>query len=85
MIRLLGCTYKLSLENKISIYKGMIKPVWTYSIQLCDQQQLPILLFYNKIIQTITNAPEYVTNNQLHNDLNILGVEEEFNIQQQLY
>ena len=34
MIWLLGSASKLSLENKILIYIAMIKPVWTYGIQL---------------------------------------------------
>ena len=34
MIWLLGRTSKLSLKNKILIYKAILKPVWTYGIQL---------------------------------------------------
>ena len=35
MIWLLGSASKLSLENKILIYKAIIKSVWSYGIQLC--------------------------------------------------
>jgi hypothetical protein len=31
---LIGRKSKLSLENRIPIYKAVIKPIWTYSIQL---------------------------------------------------
>ena len=81
MIWLLGRTSKLSLENKILIYKAILKPVWTYGIQLWGSAAVTNIAilqrFQNKILRTITNAPWYLTNNQLHSDLDILSVEEE--------
>ena len=80
-IWLLGSASKLSLENKIIIYKAMMKPVWTYCIQLWGSAAVTIIAilqrFQSTIRPTITNAPWYVTNNQLHNDLDLLSVEEE--------
>ena len=56
MIWLLGTAWKLSLENKILIYKAMMKPVWTYGLQLWGSVAVAILQrFQNKIIQIITN------------------------------
>ena len=81
MIWLLGSTLKMSLENKMLIYKAMMKPVWTFGIQLWEQAAVTNIVilqrFQNKILRTITNASWYVTNNQLHNDLDMLSVEEE--------
>ena len=79
MIWLLGSTSQLYLENKHLIYKAMIK-FGTMASSFGDLQQLATLLFYSDFkikLRTITNAACCVTNNQLHNDLNILSVEDE--------
>jgi len=55
----------LSLENKTLIYKTILKPVWTYGIELWGCANKP------KLLRTITNAPWYVTNHALHTDLHI--------------
>jgi hypothetical protein len=34
MYWLLGRKYKLSTNNKLLIYKAILKPIWTYGIQL---------------------------------------------------
>jgi hypothetical protein len=33
---LLGRKSPLSLENKVLVYKGVIKPIWMYDIELWD-------------------------------------------------
>jgi hypothetical protein len=35
---LLGRKSPLSLENKVLVYKAVIKPIWTYGIELCVEQ-----------------------------------------------
>jgi hypothetical protein len=81
MLWLLGLKFKLSLENKTLIYKCMLKPIWTYGIQLWGRakpsntkiiQRLP-----SNVLRTITNAPWYVSNFTLHNDLQIPFITEE--------
>lgn len=57
---LLGRKSSLSLHSKRTIYTSIIKPIWMYGIQ-----------FQNKMWRTITNALWYVTNDQLHADLNL--------------
>jgi hypothetical protein len=65
---------QLSLENKITIYKTIIKPVWTYGIELwgCSKPSNTKILqtFQSKALRKIANAPWYISNLTLHNDLN---------------
>ena len=53
----------------------MIKPIWTYGIELwgCASKSNTAIMqrAQSKILRTITNAPRYVTNHTLHTDLNI--------------
>jgi hypothetical protein len=79
---LIGRHSPLSLENKIIIYKRVLKPVWTYGIELWGRA-----LIYNieiikkcqsKLLRLIKSAPWYVTNHTLHSDLHIPYVREVF-------
>lgn len=78
---MLGRRSRLSLENKLLIYKIILKPIWTYGIQLwgtASKTNLNILQrFQSKVLRMITDAPWYVTNDTLHKDLQIPTVEEE--------
>lgn len=78
---LIGRKSKLSLESKLTVYKVIIKPVWTYGIQLwgtASASNMEILQrFQSKTLRTITNAPWFVTNKSLHHDLNIPLVRQE--------
>ena len=71
----------LSLNNKLLIYKCIMKPIWTYGIQLwgtSSNSNIEILQrFQSKILRKITNSPWFVTNNRLHADLKMLTVKEE--------
>ncbi|VVC42838.1 Endonuclease/exonuclease/phosphatase,Reverse transcriptase domain [Cinara cedri] len=66
---------KLSLKNKILIYKVILTPIWTYGIQIWGQAKLsnirPLEAFQSISLRVITGCPWYVTNQNLHNDLNI--------------
>jgi hypothetical protein len=63
---LIGKNSPLSLENKLLIYKTILKPVWTYGTVLwgcASKSNIAIIQRYqSKILRTITNAPCYVTN-----------------------
>lgn len=78
---LLGRKSKLSLENKLLLYKCILKPIWTYGIQLwgCTKPSNTKIIqrVQSKILRSITNAPWYVSNLTLHNDLHIPYVSEE--------
>jgi len=70
---LLGCRAQLSLPNQILLYKCILKPVWTYGIQLwgCAKPYHTQILqrLQSKILRSLANAPCYVSNLQLHTDL----------------
>lgn len=78
---LIGRQSPLSLETKLLVYKVILKPVWTYGVQLwgtSSASNLEILQrFQSKVLRTITDAQWFVTNATLHQDLQVLTVREE--------
>jgi len=76
-----GRKSKLSLENKLLIYKTILKPIWTYGIPFwgtASNSNIKILQrFQNKVLRSIVNAPWYVPNTILHTDLQIPTVKAE--------
>jgi hypothetical protein len=64
-----------SLESKVILYKTIIKPIWTYGIELwgCTSKShiAKMQRSQSKILLMITNAPWYVTNQTLHDDLKV--------------
>jgi hypothetical protein len=81
MYWLLGRKSKLSTSNKLLIYKTIIKPVWTYNIQLwgkASTSNMEILEhFQSKALIMIVDAPWYVPNTVNQRDLQIPAVKEE--------
>lgn len=81
MYWLMGRKSKLSLSNKVLLYKTMLKPIWSYGIQLwgCAKPTRikTIQRFQSKILRTLVDAPWYVSNQTLHNDLNIPYITDE--------
>ena len=81
MYWLLGKKSELSLRNKIVLYKTVLKPVWTYGIQLwgtTSNSNIEIIQrFQSKTFRLILNAPWFVSNNTIHNDLDIPYVKSE--------
>lgn len=78
---LLGPKSKLNLNNKLRIYKVILKPVWTYGIQLWGTSRysnVDILeRFQSKTLRLITNAPWFVRNSTISRDLCIPSINEE--------
>lgn len=78
---LIGRNTHTSLENKILIYKTIIKPIWTYGIQLwgsaCNSSIDIIQRSQSKTLRQIANAPWYATNNEIHHHTNMNTVKEE--------
>ena len=72
---------KLSIENKLKIYKAIIKPTWTYGITLWGTSAMShtnkLESLQSKIPRTIVNAPWYVRNEDIRKDLKIPTVKEE--------
>jgi hypothetical protein len=83
MYWLLGSRSKFSLENKLLLYKCVLKLGWTYGIQIwgCAKPSHTQIIqrLQSKILRLITNAPWYVSNCTLHNDLYIPFVVTEIN------
>jgi hypothetical protein len=77
----LGKKLSLSIENKLLLYKVIIKPIWTYGIELwgCSSKSNVNIVqrFQSKTLRMIAGAPWYVSNQTLHTDLRIETVEDE--------
>jgi hypothetical protein len=80
MYWLIGRNSSLSLHNKL-LYKQILKPVWTYDIQLwgCTKQSNIDIIqrFQNKVLRNTVNAPWYIRNNDFHRDLKVEVVSSE--------
>lgn len=86
---LLGRKSRLNLNNKLLIYKSIIKPVWTYGIQLwgtASNSSIEVLQrMQNKILRKICNAPWFTRNVEVHEYLNMPTVKEELRSYSQTY
>jgi hypothetical protein len=75
MYWILGRKLEFSIENKLLIYKTILKPIWTYGIPLwgtASNSNIEILLRYqNKVFPATENAPRYISNKVLHTDLTV--------------
>jgi hypothetical protein len=80
MYWLIGRNSKLSLDNKILLYKTIIKPIWRYGVEIwgcASKSNISIIQrSQSKILLMIANAPWYVPNITLHEDLNVPLVKE---------
>lgn len=78
---LLGSRSQLTLRNKLLLYKIILKPVWTYGIQLwgtASDSNIEILQrFQSTTLRMLVDAPWYVSNAILHQDLKMPTIEEE--------
>ena len=84
MYWLLCNTSMLSLENKLLIYKVMLKPIWTYGIQIWGTAAISnisiIQRFQSKTLRIISNAPYFIHNNCINKDLDISAVPDEMKL-----
>jgi hypothetical protein len=80
MYWLIGRNSKLSSENKIVLYKAIIKPIWTYRMEIwgcASKYNISIIQrSQSQILRMISSAPWYVPNITLHEDLNVPLVKE---------
>jgi hypothetical protein len=83
MYWLLGRKSNPSINNTLLIYKAILKPIWTFDIQLwgtTSNSGIEILeCFQSKLLRLIVNAPWYVPNSVIRKDLRIPTVKEEIN------
>jgi hypothetical protein len=72
---------QLSTTNKLLLYKTILKPIWTYGIQLwgtASTSNIEILeRFHSKVLRMIVGAPWYVPNSLIRRDLNCPTVKDE--------
>jgi hypothetical protein len=72
---------KLSISNKLLAYKVILKPIWTYGIQLWGSASISNIeileRFQGKVLPIITDERWYVPNMVLRQDLQITSVKEE--------
>jgi hypothetical protein len=63
------------------IYKVILKPIWTYGLQLwgttSDSNIEIFQRFQSKILRKLTQAPWFVSNKTLHSDLQIPFIKDE--------
>lgn len=78
---MIGKSSKLSIHNKLLLYKQILKPIWTYGIPLwgcsADSNIKIIQSFQNKVTRDIVKAPWYCRDSDLHRDLKINNVKKE--------
>jgi hypothetical protein len=72
---IIGRKSQLSLVNKLLTYKAILKPIWTYGIQLwrsTSNSTVDILeSFQSKVLRIITDAPWYVSDVVITRDLQV--------------
>ncbi len=77
---MMGRNSKLSLDCKLLLYKSIIMPIWTYGIQLwgttSSSNKDLLQRTQSKILRSITNAPWYIRNSNIHADLGMPTVEQ---------
>ncbi len=78
---LIGPHSPLELEYKVLLYKSIIKPIWTYGIQLwgtaCASNIQKLQRRQSGLLRLIVGAPWYIRNDNIHKDLNIPTVRHE--------
>lgn len=71
---LIGRKFRVSIENKVLIYKSVIKPIWKYGLELrgCGSKaNIEITQrCQSKTLRQIVDASSFVTNT-LHTDLHV--------------
>jgi len=75
LYKLIGRNSTLSTQNKLLLYKTVLRPIWTYGLELWGSAKASnikkIQSVQSQILRAIVNAPWYISNDTLHNDLNI--------------
>lgn len=78
---LISKTSKLSLDCKALLYKSVLKPIWSYGIQIwgttASSNVDKIQRLQSNILRNITGAPWFVRNSNIHRDLEVPMVQEE--------
>ena len=66
LLRLLDTKSKLDLPNKLLIYNPILKPTWTYELELWGSTKSSNLsrihTLHSRTLRKVTNAPFYISN-----------------------
>lgn len=77
LMPLVGRRSKLSVKNKLLLYKAVIRPAMMYGSEIwgaaAKSHLKKLQVVQNQMLRTITNAPYFVRNTQLHDDLQVEG------------
>ncbi|KAK2583269.1 hypothetical protein KPH14_009279 [Odynerus spinipes] len=86
---LIGAKSQLTTNNKLLIYKTILKPIWTYACQLwgaaSDSNVKIIERWQNKKLRLILKAEWYTPNKQIYKETGIPTVKEEIAKQSKSY
>ena len=81
MYWLIGPHSRLTTKNKILLYKTVLKPIWTYGLQLwgtaCTSTIDILKPFQTKTLRLIANVPWHVKNKYIYHDFGLNTVKEE--------
>lgn len=81
MYWLIGRHSQMNTCSKLTVYKAILKPIWTYGIQLwgtASNSNIEILeRFQTKTLRVIFNIPQYISNRLIYHDLKLPSVKQE--------
>ncbi|GBN02176.1 RNA-directed DNA polymerase from mobile element jockey [Araneus ventricosus] len=76
---LIGRNSSLSLENKLILFKQVLRPILTYAAPIWGLAALSnkkkVQILQNKLLRIIVNAPWFIRNSVIHSDLQIESIE----------
>lgn len=71
---------KIHISNLLTLYKSLLQPIWSYGVLFWGTAKpsnlRTIQAFQSICLRTVTKAPWFVTNKQLHNDLKVKTVKD---------
>jgi len=86
---LINTRSQLSLDSKLTVHKTILRPIWTYGIELwgCSKPSNAKILqtFQSKMLRMISSATWYVSEQNLHNEFEIPYVTEVIRINTNKY
>ena len=86
---LINTRSQLSLDSKLTVYKTILRSIWTYGIELwgCSKSSYINILqtFQSKMLRMINSTPWYVSNQTFRNDFKIPYVTEVIRINANKY
>lgn len=82
LFRLMSRRSKLPTTSKLILYKYLLRPIWMYGGQIYGCAKPSVLAriqrFQSKTLRTIIDAPFYVSNKTIHDDLRIPYINDVF-------